>query len=299
MLRAKPGAPWAIGERVGSAARGLYPVEYCKDVAPQKPASSSASASASLPPSVVRLPPAQQSAMPKTAASASSPRPNVATAASNGPSPRPNVATAASNAPSPRPNVATAASNAPSPRPSVATAAPNGPSPQPTTTRVTADFAINMEEQMSADAPVNVFSGVASTNLDGLRYEFEREPEKHVMETDKKNKALIGAVRRWMLIRAAADGNLDLVKCCIKGGVPVVRKRTGETRKAKAVLIFFIFLKLFPGHSRSSHWRYCCHGCYFAQKVCAREKSYQGSWISTKLCEQFNAERSSFCRGCK
>jgi hypothetical protein len=261
VLRAKPGAPWAIGERLGSQVRGLYPVEYCKDAAAAP--TQKTSAPGRDPPGVIKLssqePPRAVAALyvPAKAASTSSPAAaSPRSLAASGPSPRP---------PPAGPGVI-------SPRGGLG-------SSQPTirVTHVTADFALPaFDEAMNDEAPVNVFSGVASTNLDGLRYEFEREPAKHVMETDKKGKALVGAVRRWMIIQAAAKGSVDLVKSCLKGGVPV------DTR----FFSFFgglLFLRAYC-LQRAVDRRHCRDGSDSAQEFCFSKVVDQRFRLSTKLC---------------
>ena len=232
-----------------------------------------------LPSSIVRFPAASAPVSPRPVASAA---PQQAVA------PRQQAVS-----PRPEPAKAAAAASAPPPSRVVATAAPppqNPISPRPLagsqTTRVTADFAIQIEEQLNEEAPVSVFSGAASASLDGLRYEFERERDKHVMETDKKGKTLVGAVRRWMIIKAASDGNLDLVKCCIKGGIPIV---------SLIFVLFFPFPSLSPGHSRSSDGRHSSDGSDFEAKVFLGKDAHQRFWISTELCEQQHAECASFC----
>ncbi len=232
VLRAKPGAPWAIGMRVGSEARGLYPVEFCRDAA-----------------SVVSPRPAAAVVSPRPAATvASSPRPAVATAAA---SPRPAEAFSprktsealrdsggASSLPgavvSSRPIAAT---SPPPPPAAAATSAQRAP--QKTTVR--ADFSVEQEDVDDEEGAVSnmaALSGVASATGDGLRYEYERAPEKHVMETDKKGKSITCAVRRWMLIKSAAAGGELLVKQCLKNGVPVDFREplTGDTALIAAVL---------------------------------------------------------------
>ncbi len=195
VLRAKPGAPWAIGERVGSEVRGLYPVQFCAEAGPpgstlraSAPSAPAPAAAAMVSPRplansavavrgtpLVQVPPSPRRGS-SGVSSTVSPRPVA------GPAPAP--APAPASVTSPR----VVASSVTSPR--VAVTSPVTSPRVPGQMAVQADFSLPpQDEEDEGEANANVFSGAAFASGDGLRYEFEREPEKHVMEVDKKKKA--------------------------------------------------------------------------------------------------------------
>jgi hypothetical protein len=188
VLRVKPGAPWGIGERVGSEARGMYPVQFCAEAG--APGNTLRASNPAVPVASVSQAPRPVATQPPASAIAVRGTPLVQVPPS---AKRASVGPTSSIRPVAGPEPAPTRGSSGGRSASVVSPV-SSPRVQPGQTTVRADFSLphppqyDEEEADEGEANANVFSGAAFASGDGLRWEFEREPEKHVMEVDKKKK---------------------------------------------------------------------------------------------------------------
>lgn len=216
VLHQKAGAEWAVGELLdNTGARGLFPVSFTMD-----PTTTSAAAT---PLSMSGPMPSLKMSSQANAMSVSGPMPTLkkVQTVSAGPvqQPRPELKKAQTLSPSVTRSSTIILDSDPAPKPVAAVAA------QDETALVTGGAAA----ASSTATPSVKFSPVP-----GIRYAFLEEPR---AELDSKKKTILN-LRRYMLLRAAYDGDEKLFRMLVKQGVPLDHRDPGTGDTALMCAVF-------------------------------------------------------------